>query len=308
MIAVEHLVKRFDGRLAVDDVSFEVMPGECLVLIGGSGCGKTTTLRMINRLIEPDAGRVLIGGEDASSLRPDMLRRRIGYVIQATGLFPHWTVARNVATVPELLGWDRARIGRRVDEMLELVGLPPSLYRDEHPRALSGGQQQRVGIARALAADPPLMLMDEPFGALDPITRGGLQSELVAIIAATGKTVLLVTHDIDEALRLGARVCVMREGRILQIATPNALLAAPADEHVRSLVGSLDLGLRLLSTWRVADRARPGEADGAPAIDANETLRTALSRMIETASDVLRVIGAGEARILRRRDLLETSP
>ncbi len=303
MIAVEHLVKRYAGRAVVDDVSFTVAAGECLVLIGGSGCGKSTTLRMINRLVEPDGGRVMIDGADARTLAPASLRRRIGYAIQSTGLFPHWTVARNVATVPDLLGWDRARVARRVDEMLDLVGLPPAEHRHKNPRALSGGQQQRVGIARALAADPPLMLMDEPFGALDPITRAGLQDELARIIAATGKTVVLVTHDIDEALRLGDRICVMRAGRIVQIARPRELLAAPADAHVRALVG-LDLGLRLLSTERVEDRARPGDADGAPGIAADATLRAALSRMIETASEVLRVPG-DPPRILERRDLLE---
>ncbi len=303
MIAVEHLVKRYAGRAVVEDVSFTVAAGECLVLIGGSGCGKSTTMRMINRLVEPDGGRVTIDGADVRTLAPAALRRRIGYAIQSTGLFPHWTVARNVATVPDLLGWDRARVARRVDEMLDLVGLPPDENRHKSPRALSGGQQQRVGIARALAADPPLMLMDEPFGALDPITRAGLQDELARIIAATGKTVVLVTHDVDEALRLGDRICVMRAGRILQLARPRELLAAPADAHVRALVG-LDLGLRLLSTERVEDRARPGDAEDAPAIAADATLRTALSRMIETASDVLRVTG-GPPRILERRDLLD---
>ncbi len=302
MITVERLVKRYDGRAVVDDVSFEVGNGECLVLIGGSGCGKSTTLRMINRLLEPDSGRITIGGEDVRSLRPEILRRRIGYAIQSTGLFPHWTVGRNVATVPRLLGWEATRVAGRVDELLALVGLAPAEFRGKNPSDLSGGQQQRVGIARALAADPPLLLMDEPFGALDPITREGLQSELARIIAATGKTVVLVTHDIDEALRLGDRIGVMRAGRLLQIATPATLLSAPADAHVRSLVGSSELGLRLLAVSRVADRAGPGHAPGAPEIGAGETLRTALARMIEHRTGVLRV--AGGPLVLHREHIL----
>jgi osmoprotectant transport system ATP-binding protein len=303
LIEASHLVKRYDERTVVDDVSFTVGEGECLALIGGSGCGKSTTLRMINRLIEPDGGEIRIDGEDVRSLKPEILRRRIGYAIQSTGLFPHWSVARNVATVPTLLDWPRARIDARVDEMLALVGLPPDQYRDRDPRLLSGGQQQRVGIARALAADPKLVLMDEPFGALDPITRAGLQQELARIIAETGKSVIIVTHDIDEALSLGTRICVMRAGRVLQIATPHALLEAPADDHVRSLVGSLDLGLRLLATETVESRAMPGDAAGAPAIDAGDTLRTALSRMIETRAHTLRVEG-GKPRHLSRDDVI----
>ncbi|HLS18588.1 MAG TPA: ABC transporter ATP-binding protein, partial [Paracoccaceae bacterium] len=227
MIEARGLTKRFGDVLAVDDVSFAVDEGEVLALVGTSGCGKSTTLRMINRLIEPSAGQVLLQGKDTATMRLEELRLGIGYVIQGVGLFPHWTVARNIATVPHLLGWDRARIEERVTELLDLFGLEPREFAGKYPAELSGGQQQRVGVARAMAAEPAVLLMDEPFGALDPITRGRLQEEFASIQRRRRKTVILVTHDMDEAFRLADRIAVMDAGRILQIARPETLLRKP---------------------------------------------------------------------------------
>ncbi len=235
MIELEHLTKRYGGTLAVDDLSLQVAAGELLVLLGESGCGKTTTLKMINRLIEPSAGRVRIDGEPAESLPPHVLRRRIGYVFQKIGLFPHLTVAENVATTPVLLGWDRARIRARVDALLELVELEPALG-GRRPAELSGGQQQRVGVARALAAEPRVMLLDEPFGALDPLTRTRLQESFARIRRRLRLTAVFVTHDIAEALLLADRIAVMDRGRLLQVGTPRALMTAPAHEFVAALM------------------------------------------------------------------------
>src|SRR5207249_3890471 len=221
-IVFEHVSKRFPAAThpAVDDVSLQVERGSLVVLLGPSGCGKTTLLKMVNRLYEHDSGRILVEGREARSFKVTELRRRIGYVIQSTGLFPHMTVARNIATVPQMLGWDKARIDRRVDELLELVGLPAREYRSRYPIQLSGGQQQRVGLARAMAADPSIMLMDEPFAAIDNITRRRLQDELLGIQRKVRKTILFVTHDVEEALRLADEIAVMREGRVLQYDTP----------------------------------------------------------------------------------------
>ncbi|NKY57437.1 ABC transporter ATP-binding protein [Nocardia flavorosea] len=238
---------------AVDAVSMTIPAGEIVVLVGPSGCGKTTTMRMINRLIEPTSGRVTIDGRDAATMDPDRLRRGIGYSIQQAGLFPHMTVARNIATVPGLIGWDRRRIAARTDEMLELVGLDPGTYRRRYPRQLSGGQQQRVGVARALAADPPVLLMDEPFGAVDPITRGLLQDELLRLQAELGKTIVFVTHDFNEAVKLGDRIAVLgNHSHILQYDTPAAILADPADETVAGFVGA-DASLKQLTLTRIRD-------------------------------------------------------
>ncbi|WP_147280165.1 betaine/proline/choline family ABC transporter ATP-binding protein [Marinitenerispora sediminis] len=259
--------KRFGSAdPVVDDLTMTVPAGEIVVLLGPSGCGKTTTMRMINRLIEPTSGRILIGGLDARAQQPDQLRRHIGYVIQQAGLFPHMTVAGNIAQVPLMLGWDRRRIARRVDELLELVGLDPAEYRDRYPRRLSGGQQQRVGVARALAADPPVLLMDEPFGALDPITRENLQEELLRLQGELSKTIVFVTHDVDEALRLGDRIAILGAGsRIVQFGTPEEILAEPADPSVEQFVGG-GSSMKLLKLTRVRDvalddavRARPGD-------------------------------------------------
>ena len=237
MIELDRLCKRYGaGRPAVRELSLTVAEGELLVLLGGSGCGKTTTLKMVNRLVEPTSGRVRIDGEDVASLPGHELRRRIGYAFQRVGLFPHMTVAENVAVTPSLLGWDAARIARRVDELLELVELDPALVRERRPDELSGGQQQRVGVARALAAEPRLMLLDEPFGALDPLTRDRIQQSFRRIRARLGLTAIFVTHDMSEALLLGDRIAVMDEGRLLQVGTPRELLTAPADDVVRQLV------------------------------------------------------------------------
>ncbi|WP_054813134.1 ABC transporter ATP-binding protein [Nocardia arizonensis] len=238
---------------AVDRVSLTIPAGEIVVLVGRSGCGKTTTMRMINRLIEPTSGTITIGGQDVTAMDPDRLRRGVGYSIQQAGLFPHMTVAKNIATVPALLGWDRRRVSARVDAMLDLVGLEPGIYRGRYPRELSGGQQQRVGVARALAADPPVLLMDEPFGALDPITRGALQDELLRLQSELGKTIVFVTHDFAEAVKLGDRIAVLGErSRILQYDTPAAILAGPADETVAGFVGA-DASLKQLTLTRIED-------------------------------------------------------
>ena len=236
MIEAQDLTRRYGQVTAVDRLSLKVAEGELVVLLGGSGSGKTTTLKMVNRLIEPTSGRVLIEGDDAGAIPAHELRRRIGYVFQRVGLFPHMTIGDNVGITLTLLGWDRARVAARVTELLELVELDPGLVRDRHPDELSGGEQQRVGVARALAASPRLMLLDEPFGALDPITRVALQAELRRIQRELALTTIIVTHDMVEALTLADRVVVMCAGEVRQIATPGALLAAPADDYVARLV------------------------------------------------------------------------
>lgn len=254
VLQLRAVTKRYsrDGAPAVDALSLEVPAGEVCVLIGPSGCGKTTALKMINRLIEPTEGEILIDGRSVRSRNPAELRREIGYVIQQVGLLPHLTVAANVATVPRLLRWDKARIRARVRELLELVELDPDEYADRYPAQLSGGQQQRVGLARALAADPPVMLMDEPFSAVDPITRERLQNDFLRLHRAVPKTVVFVSHDIDEAVKMADRIAVMRAGRLVQFAPPAELLANPADEFVADFVGS-DRALKGLSLTRVEE-------------------------------------------------------
>jgi osmoprotectant transport system ATP-binding protein len=277
-IVLRSVTKHYPGQRdpAVDSVSLTIPAGEIVVLVGPSGCGKTTTMRMINRLIEPTSGTITIDGRDAATIHPDRLRRGIGYSIQQAGLFPHLTVAKNVATVPGLIGWDRRRIAARVDEMLELVGLDPDTFRDRYPRRLSGGQQQRVGVARALAADPPVLLMDEPFGAVDPITRGSLQNELLRLQGELGKTIVFVTHDFTEAVKLGDRIAVLGDkSRILQYDTPAAILADPADETVAGFVGA-DASLKQLTLTRVGD-VELGDCPTAGEEDPAGTLRAALA-------------------------------
>ena len=260
MIRLDGVGKRYeDGTVAVHELDLDVPEGQLVVLVGPSGCGKSTTLKMVNRLIEPTTGRILLEGEDVTHADPVALRRRMGYVIQQTGLFPHQTVATNVATVPRLLGWDRKRVDARVMELLELVGLEPGRFAKRYPHQLSGGQRQRVGVARALAADPPVLLMDEPFGAVDPIVRDRLQAEFVRLQREVRKTVLFVTHDLDEAVRLGDRIAVFRDGGYLeQYDAPPRILGAPATDFVRSFVGS-DRGLKRLSVTAidVADLDHP---------------------------------------------------
>jgi osmoprotectant transport system ATP-binding protein len=238
MIELEDVSRRFGAALAVDGVSLRVAPGELLVLLGGSGSGKTTTLKMINRLIEPTSGRIRVGGQDVLAGPPHELRRRIGYVFQRVGLFPHLSVGENIAVTPRLLGWPAARIAERVDQLLDLVELDPARVRDRAPAELSGGQAQRVGVARALAAEPRVMLFDEPFGALDPLTRDRLQQSVLRIKRQLGLTAIFVTHDMVEALLLGDRIAVMRDGRLVQVGTGAELLAAPADDYVAELLGT----------------------------------------------------------------------
>jgi osmoprotectant transport system ATP-binding protein len=292
MIDLQAVGKAFGTTQAVDGVSLTIERGEFVVLIGPSGSGKSTLLKMINRLVEHDRGRILFKGEEIRSFRPEDIRRRMGYAIQSTGLFPHWSVARNIATVPELLGWPAARIAARVDELLALLGLDPPAYRGRYPHQLSGGQQQRVGVARALAADPEALLMDEPFGALDPITRQTLQDELARIHRASGKTIVLVTHDIDEALRLATRIVLLDQGRIVQAGTPAQLLAQPANDFVSDFIGRSDLGLKLLGLLTVAERVRAGERVEGAAIAATMSLRDALSLFVERHVERLPVADA----------------
>ncbi|RYU13879.1 ABC transporter ATP-binding protein [Nocardioides iriomotensis] len=254
-LELKDVTKKYAGQQtpAVDGLSLHIPAGEIVMFVGPSGCGKTTSLKMINRLIEPTSGTITIDGEDVRSQKVDDLRRHIGYVIQGGSLFPHMTVAQNIALVPGLLGWDKKKADERVDELLDLVSLDAGRYRDRYPRELSGGQQQRVGVARGLAADPPVVLMDEPFGAVDPITRQRLQDELMSIQSELGKTIVCVTHDIDEAIKLGDRICILQEGaRVAQYDTPANILAAPADEFVEDFVGA-GSSLKQLTLARVSD-------------------------------------------------------
>jgi osmoprotectant transport system ATP-binding protein len=254
-IELRKVTKAFPGGgdPAVKELDLDIPAGEIVVLLGPSGCGKTTTMRMINRLIEPTAGDILIGGQNSRDIDPDRLRRHIGYVIQQAGLFPHMTVAANIAQVPKMLGWDKRRIAERVDELLTLVGLEPGIFRDSYPRRLSGGQQQRVGVARALAADPPVLLMDEPFGALDPINREHLQDELLGLQDDLAKTIVFVTHDVDEALKIGDHIAVMqRPGHVVQYATPGEILTNPASDYVEQFLGG-GSSMRLLRLTKVGD-------------------------------------------------------
>jgi osmoprotectant transport system ATP-binding protein len=292
-LGLRDVTKRYRADLppAVDRLTLDVPAGEVCVLVGPSGCGKSTALKMINRLIEPSSGEITIDGRDSRGLAPAALRRRIGYVIQQVGLLPHLSVAANVATVPKLLGWDRARVAGRVEEMLALVGLPAAEFGRRYPSELSGGQQQRIGLARALAGDPPLMLMDEPFSAVDPITRERLQSDFLRLHRQVAKTVVFVTHDIDEAVRMADRIAVMRDGHVVQYAPPAELLARPADGFVRDFVGA-DRALKRLSLIRLEHLDLPrSAADGSPVRLARDTsLRDALSALLEAGADRATVV------------------
>ena len=279
MISLRGVTKVFPGASApaVDGLDLDIPRGEIVVLVGPSGCGKTTTLKMVNRVIEPTAGTILVDGEDATAMEPHLLRRRIGYVIQQIGLFPHRTIAQNIGTVPRLLGWDEGRIRDRVQELIETVGLDPEMG-DRYPAALSGGQQQRAGVARALAADPPVLLMDEPFGAVDPIVRTRLQQELLDLQAELRKTIVFVTHDIDEAISLGDRVAILNVGgRLEQFAPPIDLLRSPANEFVASFLGS-DRGIRQLSLLSLGDV----DLSGGPVVSAGSSSARARTVMAET--------------------------
>jgi osmoprotectant transport system ATP-binding protein len=291
-ITFDHVTKRYAGRdaAALDDLSLEIPAGAFCILVGPSGGGKTTALKMVNRLIPFDSGDILIDGRSVRDIPVVELRREIGYVIQQVGLFPHMTVGENIGTVPRLLGWSKAKIRERSSELLELVGLEQSDI-NRYPAQLSGGQRQRVGLARALAADPPLLLMDEPFGALDPITRFRLQTEMRRLHREVGKTVIFVTHDIDEAIQLGDRIAILREGGVLaQYDTPDAILAQPADDFVAKFIGE-DRALRRLALKRLSD-VQLGPADGADGhvrVSSDTTVRNAVSLLLETKSDRLLV-------------------
>jgi osmoprotectant transport system ATP-binding protein len=278
-ILLDGVTKRYDARSApaVDNITLEIPAGEIVMLVGPSGCGKTTTMKMINRLIEPSSGRILIGDDDVTRRDADELRRHIGYVIQGAGLFPHLTVGDNIAIVPRLLKWDKKWIARTVDELLDLVSLDPGQYRDRYPRELSGGQQQRVGVARALAADPPVLLMDEPFGAVDPITRQRLQDELLRLQEELRKTIVFVTHDFDEAVKLGDKIAILRAGaEIVQYDTPEQILTNPADDFVRDFVGS-GAALKQLTLTRVRDVELHDAAVARIGGDPGEAIRAARS-------------------------------
>jgi len=292
MIELDRVTKRYGNSIVVDDLSLAIRDGEFCVIIGSSGAGKSTALKMINQLIPLSAGVIRIDGKDAASVVPEELRRRMGYVIQSIGLFPHWTVERNVGAVPALLGWPAARIRDRTRELLVLLKLDPEGFWRKYPHQLSIGQQQRVGIARALAADPDVLLMDEPFGALDPITRDALQSEIARIHRESRKTIVFVTHDMEEALKLASRIAVMDRGRLIQAGTPLEILASPANDFVRDLVGQDEVGIRLLSVETVGNRLRRGEAAPHQPIAATASLRQALSRMIAERTDRLAVADA----------------
>lgn len=296
-IVLDHITKQYQGQSApaVEDFSMRIEPGELIMFVGPSGCGKTTTMKMINRIIEPTSGSIRINGDDVLSLDGNELRRHIGYVIQQIGLFPHFTIAENIAIVPKLLGWSKSRTAERVDELLRTVQLDPGTFAQRYPRQLSGGQQQRVGVARALAADPPVMLMDEPFGATDPITREKLQAEFLRLQADIGKTIIFVTHDFEEAIRMGDRIAVLSDrSQIEQFDTPARVLAEPANDYVRSFIGE-GAALKRLALILVAD-ARIGAADtAAPAatVDEHASLREALDTLVVTGATRVNVTRAG---------------
>ena len=296
-ITIRGLTKTYPGtpRPAVDAVDMEIQPGEFVVLLGPSGCGKTTLLKMINRISEPTSGVVEIDGQNIMDRQPSELRRQIGYVIQQTGLFPHMTIAANVAVVPNLLKWDKQRTTDRINELLTLVGLPPQDYARRYPTQLSGGEQQRVGLARALAVTPPTMLMDEPFGALDAITRRRLQDELLRIHGVISQTVVFVTHDIDEAVKLADRIAVMNAGKIVQYGTPLEIVRNPADQFVADLVGADDV-LRRFSLITVGDAMDPlpQEINGVPTISRDIYLREALGAMAESGAPYVLVTDGDE--------------
>jgi osmoprotectant transport system ATP-binding protein len=294
-IVLDGIRKQYpDGTVAVTGLSLEVAAGELVVLIGPSGCGKSTVLRMVNRLIEPTAGRILLDGADITSTGPVELRRRIGYVIQNVGLFPHQTVQANVGTVPRLLGWPRRRTAQRADELLDLVGLDPARFGPRYPHELSGGQRQRVGVARALAADPVVLLMDEPFSAVDPIVRARLQEEFLRLQANVRKTIVLVTHDLDEAVRLGDRIAVLSEGgKLEQYAAPTDLLGVPASDFVREFVGA-DRGIRRLAVTPIGDAMlQPVSTveNGLPSVPRKASLYDALAAMLTAGADRVVVVG-----------------
>ncbi|MEU6541737.1 betaine/proline/choline family ABC transporter ATP-binding protein [Streptomyces sp. NPDC046859] len=303
-IELENLTKRYPGspQPAVDNVNMEIKAGEVVVFVGPSGCGKSTTLKMINRLIEPTSGRIRIDGEDVTDMDPVKLRRRLGYAIQSAGLFPHMTVAQNIGLVPRMIGWSKARIASRVEELLDLVGLDPGEFHGRYPRRLSGGQQQRVGVARALAADPPVLLMDEPFGAVDPITRDHLQDELIRLQQELHKTIVFVTHDFDEAIKIGDRIAVLRErSHIAQFDTPEAILTNPADDFVSGFVGA-GAALKRLNLTRVRDV----EITDYPTVTIDDPLQEIFNRLRSSGTNEILLLDKRRRpyKWLRRGDLM----
>ncbi|OIN13848.1 ABC transporter ATP-binding protein [Oceanisphaera psychrotolerans] len=315
MIEVKALSKQFGAQMAVNNLSLKVDRGQFCMLVGTSGCGKSTTLRMINRLIEPSGGQILINNQDVTSLPPEQLRRRIGYVIQGVGLFPHRSIHQNIATVPRLLGWKKADIDARVTELLTLFKLDAATFAGKYPHQLSGGEQQRVGVARALAARPELLLMDEPFGALDPLTRELLQDELLRVQKLLGITIIMVTHDLEEAMKMADVIAVMDKGELLQLDTPETLLRHPREGFVQSLVGGMDRSLHLLAIKPVSQVMTPlslqqqqqPSPSPAPTIEANANLRDAMALLIWEQAEQLQVVDADGTPIGRvtMHDLLQ---
>ncbi|MBY2938057.1 ABC transporter ATP-binding protein [Rhizobium leguminosarum] len=297
MIEIRNVTKRYGTATVVDDVSMSVEKGEITVIVGTSGSGKSTLMRMINRLVPITEGEIFVGGQNVMDVPVTELRRKIGYAIQGHGLFPHRTVAQNIATVPQLLDWDSARIAKRVEELLGLFNLDPATFADKYPHQLSGGQQQRVGVARALAAEPELLLMDEPFGALDPVIRGKAQDDLLAIQKQFGTTVILVTHDMDEAFHLGNQIAVMSEGRLLQCSTPEKILTEPADPFVQQLTGTSDRALKLMSLLPLKESMEPAKKGLAYALPQSLSLRDALAEMIWQGVDEAAVQDAQKAPV-----------
>ncbi|MFS8111438.1 ABC transporter ATP-binding protein [Rhizobium jaguaris] len=285
MIELKGVTKRYGNAAVVDNVSMSMEKGTITVIVGTSGSGKSTLVRMINRLVPNSAGQISVGGKDVMSVPATELRRRIGYAIQGHGLFPHRTVAQNIATVPQLLGWDKARIDRRVEELLNLFHLDPGIFAAKYPSQLSGGQQQRVGVARALAAEPEVLLMDEPFGALDPVIRGKAQDDLLAIQKQFGTTIVLVTHDMDEAFHLGDKIAVMSEGKLLQCSEPGKILTEPADPFVQQLTGTSDRALKLMSLLPLKESMQPLRPGLGYSLPQTLNLRDALAEMIWQGAD-----------------------
>ena len=308
MIRFEHTRKHYDGAAAITDLNLDIQQGELVVLLGPSGSGKSTVLKMVNRMVSHDGGQILFKGKEINSFDIQDLRRRMGYAIQSVGLFPHRTVAHNIATVPKLLGWNTQRVQARVKELLTLLAMDPEQYASRYPHQLSGGQQQRVGVARALAADPDVLLMDEPFGALDPVTRAALQLALKKIHRDTGKTILFVTHDIDEALLLATRIVLLNQGRIVQAGTPLELLQQPANDFVADFLGQADLGLKQLSLRSIASHIKAIEgAEPSHTIAHTATLREAISHMATLRVSALKVTDENGTVLgqVRAADLLE---
>ena len=293
MIEIDDITKAYSGTVVVDHVTLTIEPRSICVIVGTSGSGKTTLMRMINKLVEPTSGHIRIDGEDIGGIPAYELRRRIGYAIQGHGLFPHRTVGQNIATVPKLLGWERKKIDDRVDELLGLFQLDPGEFRDRLPHELSGGQQQRVGVARALAASPNILLMDEPYGALDPVIRAKAQEDLLAIQRRMGTTIVLVTHDMEEAIHLGDTIAVMDKGKLLQCARPAEVIANPATPFVAELIGTSERPFRLLSLARVADHIEAGEVTGEP-IEASASLRDAYAELLWSGRPALPVRRDGQ--------------